>query len=297
MTVLLAALTILICISLSVAGVTYVFFYRALARNRPPRFVQACQGRGVACLIKGFCTSFASQFVMFLSYPAGLALLWRRPKRTYGSGEPVVVCLHGLYHNPVAFLAIRPALVRSGLGRVFCPGYHWLGTDFESEAERLLAILRETVSGDTPLLFLGHSLGGLFIRRLVAEPDIGRRTLAVVTMGTPHQGSGLATLAIGGLGRSLLPGGPLLTSLDALPDPPDAALLALASPVDNMVIPLCGLDIDRPGWCVETTPAVSHVAMLYHPAVISRAVGFLREAALARAAATVSAPPQLRKPF
>jgi pimeloyl-ACP methyl ester carboxylesterase len=285
MTVLLAALTLLVFISLLVAGVTYALFYRALVRSPSARFAQSCQGRGVACLCSGFCTSCVSQFVMFLTYPLGVALRARQ-KGGYDSGEPVVVCLHGLYHNPAAFLAIRPALVRSGLGQVFCPGYRWLGTDFESEAARLLGVLRETVPGETPLLFLGHSLGGLFIRRLVAEPDIARRTLAVVTMGTPHKGSGLAALAFGGLGRALLPGGPIVTSLDALSDPSGTALLALVSPVDNIVIPLAGLDIDRPRWRVETTPAVSHVAMLYHPAVIFRAVLFLGEAARSGKAAT-----------
>lgn len=38
------------------------------------------------------------------------------------------------------------------------------------------------------------------------------------------------------------------------------------------MVPDAGLDPDRPGWRVALTPPVSHVAMLYHPAVVALAV-------------------------
>ena len=104
----------------------------------------------------------------------------------------------------------------------------------------------------------------------MAVPDIGERVRLAVTLGTPHRGSKLAALALGGLGRSLLPASPLLARLDSLPDPPGAARYALVSPLDNMVIPLDGLRIDRPGWTTEVTVPVSHIAMLYHPAIVAR---------------------------
>lgn len=273
-----ALLALPLLLALVVTGVTYALFGLSLTAKRPPRFTRACRGNVAAALARGVGTSLVSQLAMFLTYPLGPVIRARSRTRA-APGEPLVVCLHGLYHNRSAFLAIRPALVRSGLPQVLCLSYRCLGTDFEAEAVRLLATLRQDVSDQTPLLFLGHSLGGLFLRRMLAEPDIGRRTLAAVTLGSPHRGSALAALAIGSLGRSLRPGDPLFASLGALSDPPGVEFLALASPVDNMVIPLDGLDIGRPAWLEETTQPVSHVAMLYHPAVISRAVGFLRRAA------------------
>ena len=131
----------------------------------------------------------------------------------------------------------------------------------------------------THRFFFGHSLGGLFARRIMAAPDIAWRTRAAVTLGAPHRGSTLARLALGGLGRSLVPQSRLFSGLDALTDPPGAALLSLASPMDNMVMPLSGLVLGRPGWIEETTAPVSHVAMLYHPGILRRGVRFFRDAA------------------
>jgi hypothetical protein len=191
----------------------------------------------------------------------------------------VVVCLHGLYHNPSAFWRIRLALGQAGFSRVLIPGYASIGSDFETEAGRLAKRLRRLAPGEGPLCFLGHSLGGLMARRLAAEPDFAGRTLAVVSLGTPHRGSALARLALGRLGRSLIPGSALLARLNALPDPPGAVLVALASPVDNLVVPDAGLDPDRPGWRLELTAPVSHVAMLYAGSTVNRAVALLAEAA------------------
>ncbi len=230
--------------------------------------------------LAGVATGLASQAALVLTYPLGrLGCRPGRTRRSAGPGTPTVVCLHGLYHNAAAFLALGPALGRAGLPQVLCLAYSSFGGDFETVAQGLLARLRRSLPPQAPLLFLDHSLGGLLARRLAAEPDIGKRTLALVTLGAPHRGSELAALAVGRLGRGLVPGSPLFGMLDGLPDPPGAALLSLASPVDNMVIPLEGLVVGRPGWREEATPPVSHVAMLYHPAVTGRAAAFLRDAA------------------
>lgn len=248
-------------------------------RAAAPAFLtRDCRGRAgrARCLLRGLLTSLGSQFVTGLLYPLGPLAGWLARRSCRRRTGPTVVCLHGLYHNPAAFLALRPALARRGLRRVLYPGYRSFGTDFERVAQKLLAGLRAGPPG--PLLFVGHSLGGVLARRLMAEPDIARRTLAAVTLGSPHGGSALAVCAPGRLGRALVPGGPIVMAVEALPDPPGAALLSLASPADNMVAPLTGLCIGRPGWREEATPAVSHVAMLYHPAVIARAADFLARA-------------------
>jgi triacylglycerol lipase len=254
-----------------VAVLTYVIFYYELANRPQPLFTAVYPGQPLAGLARGLATSFASQALMLLTYPLGRCLVPRLARRP-GPQEPVVVCLHGLYHNPAAFLALRPALRRAGFDHVLVLAYGSFHTDFETVAARLLAEVRRIVPPQTPLIVIGHSLGGLIARRLMAEPDLACRVRAVVTLGSPHQGSKLAALALGRLGRSLLPSGPLLAQLDALPDPPGARLTALVSPLDNMVIPLTGLAIDRPAWTTEVTVPVSHIAMLYHPAVITRVV-------------------------
>ena len=275
MTALYCLLLLPIGAALVVTGLSYAAFALALGLGRQTLFPRPWAGRGLAGLLTGLGSAVAGLGVMMTAYPLGAWLSARSRAVPCAAGETVVVCLHGLYHNPSAFLAIRPALVRAGFTRVVLPGYRSHGTDFEAEVRRVAAFLDQTVPADARLCFLGHSLGGLVARRLAAEPQYARRTLAVVTLGTPHQGSALARLAVGRLGRSLVPGSPLLARITALADPPGAALVAVVSPVDNLVVPDGGLDPAREGWQVVATPPVAHVAMLYHRDVIAMAVAIL----------------------
>lgn len=276
MTILYALVALVILIPCGIAALSYTIFYYELA-NQSQTFFTSARPRPVwRDLFAGVGSCVASLMRIILTYPLG----WFAPRHLRAKptpGEPVVVCLHGIYHNPAAFLVLRPALVRAGFRHILAPGYASLDGDFETVAARLLAVLRREIPPKAPLVLIGHSLGGLFARRLMAEPDIAARVRAVVTLGSPHRGSKLAALSAGRLGRSLRPCAGLTERLAALPDPSGAALLALVSPVDNMVIPLDGLEIRRPTWRVETTPAVSHETMLYHPAVLARLVAFVRE--------------------
>jgi len=263
-----------------VAGVSYAAFGWFALGGRAILLSRACSGRQAACLLRGLASALAAQAIMVAAYPLGPLLQARRKPGRSGSGQdgdraPVVVCLHGLYHNPSAFWRIRLALGRAGISRVLILGYPSFRDDFETEAVRLAARLRELVPPGASVCFLGHSLGGLMARRLVSEPEFLGRTRCVVTLGTPHRGSALARLAVGRLGRSLTPDSELLGRLNALPDPSGARLVALASPVDNLVVPDCGLVPDRPGWELELTEPVSHVGMLYAGATVSRAVALV----------------------
>lgn len=55
--------------------------------------------------------------------------------------------------------------------------------------------------GDEPVHLIGHSMGGLDARRLLADPDARRRMLTLTTIGTPHLGSVLADFAKLRVGR------------------------------------------------------------------------------------------------
>ena len=263
-----------------VAGVSYAAFGWFALGGRAVLLSRACPGRLAACVLRGLASALAAQAIMVAAYPLGPLLQARRRPGRPGRGQdddtaPVVVCLHGLYHNPSAFWRIRLALGRAGISRVLILGYPSFRDDFETEAARLAARLRQLMPPGAPMCFLGHSLGGLMARWLACQPDFRDRTRCLVTLGTPHQGSALARLAVGRLGRSLVPDSRLFGRLNALPDPPGARLVALASPVDNLVVPDSGLMPDRPGWELELTAPVSHVAMLYAGATVSRAVALV----------------------
>lgn len=280
MTILGWLIALPLAVGAVVAGVSYAAFGWFALGGRAGLLSRTCPGRRAACLLRGLATALAAQAIMVAAYPLGPFYKARRPSGRAGNSQaddtaPVVVCLHGLYHNPSAFWRIRWALGRAGISRVLILGYPSFRDDFETEAARLAARLRELVPPRAPVCFLGHSLGGLMARRLAAEPDFCGRIRCLVTLGTPHQGSALARLAVGKLGRSLTPESKLFGRLNALPDPPGARLVALASPVDNLVVPDCGLLPGRPGWELELTGPVSHVAMLYAGATVSRAVALV----------------------
>jgi triacylglycerol lipase len=55
--------------------------------------------------------------------------------------------------------------------------------------------------GDEPVHLIGHSMGGLDARRLLADESWRERILSVTTIGTPHQGSSLADFAKLRVGR------------------------------------------------------------------------------------------------
>ena len=48
---------------------------------------------------------------------------------------------------------------------------------------------------DEPVHLIGHSMGGLDARRLLADPSWQRRVLSLTTIGTPHLGTALADFA------------------------------------------------------------------------------------------------------
>jgi triacylglycerol lipase len=55
--------------------------------------------------------------------------------------------------------------------------------------------------GDAPVHLIGHSMGGLDARRLLADPSWARRILSLTTIGTPHLGTSLADFAKLRVGR------------------------------------------------------------------------------------------------
>ncbi len=226
-----------------------------------------------------FVSGVAALFLAGLAYPAGfLPLLWR-PRPTASGTKPTVVLIHGLYHNPSAWILFKPALIRSGYSRVYAVGYNSFGrTSFEDIAADLTRQVHALLDETPRIVLAGHSMGGLFVRRLLADSRIAEAATAAVTLGAPHHGSRMAALAfVGAVGRSLLPDSPLFPALDALPDPLEVPKLNIVSPADDMVHPNASCSMSGPSWCEARTPPVSHVALLYHPAGIRRTIAFFQE--------------------
>lgn len=99
-----------------------------------------------------------------------------------------VLLLHGIHMHSWAMRPLARLLKPHGFeAGVF--GYYSVTRRFDVHsralADKVAAHYRRT---DAPLHFVGHSLGGLVLRRFAADyPELVRGR--VVTLGTPHQGS------------------------------------------------------------------------------------------------------------
>lgn len=106
--------------------------------------------------------------------------------------KKTVYIIHGFHSNQASGAA---------LARHLKPAYNVVTPDLAISFQRLevaVNALQKQVSEQpaaTPLVFIGHSTGGLVIRRLLKQnPDIARRTTDCIFIAVPNQGTPLAEL-------------------------------------------------------------------------------------------------------
>ena len=122
-------------------------------------------------------------------------------------GEPIVLA-HGLFGFARIgvgrltftsyFRGIPEALTEAG-NRVLVTRVPAIGS-VDARAARLAEQILEAFP-DEPVHLIGHSMGGLDARRLLADPSWRKRVLTLTTVGTPHLGSALADFAKLRVGR------------------------------------------------------------------------------------------------
>ncbi len=119
-----------------------------------------------------------------------------------------IVLAHGLFgFSRIGFAGITltsyfrgiPEALRAAGNRVLVTRVPAIAS-VEDRAQRLgHQILREF--GGEPVHLIGHSMGGLDARRLLADASWARRVLTLTTIGTPHLGTSLADFAKLRVGR------------------------------------------------------------------------------------------------
>ncbi len=223
-------------------------------------------------------TCFTGQLIAFLSIPFGY-FPWRlRKPAPSNPPQTPVVFVHGLYHSSAAWFAYRFSIGTRGKR----PTYALTYSSYFRTAAHISKQVESTVktalaeTGHKRVFLVGHSLGGLCIRRFLATSPYAQAVAGVITLGTPHQGSILAHLASGQLGRSIKPEGTLIAELSNSPEP-DIPKFCFYSSIDNMVIPGKNLIPCKKGWTLEETATVGHTFLLVHPPVIRRVRAILNE--------------------
>lgn len=201
---------------------------------------------------------------------------WRQPFRaTVGRDVPGrpgrrgIVFVHGYLCNR-AFWAPwlarcmaeqRPALAVN-LEPVFCDL-----DDYVPQLEHAVAQM-ERETGLPPLLVC-HSMGGLVARAwLAADPSAAARVQHVITIGTPHRGTWLARLGRTANALHMRQASEWLLGLVARePATYTGRFTCFYGHADNIVFPPSAAML--PGADNRHLPATAHVAMAFHPDVVS----------------------------
>lgn len=278
--VILAIACIFLSFVLLFCLTSYGFFWYETANGPHYEYlVRISNGRVKRFMMRGILSGLVSFPMTVLLYPLGyFRRLWKTDL-TAPTPAPPVIFIHGLYHNASAWVFFRLWMKRAGFTDLHAFQYGSLGSSFDGLLERLDAFVKELLNqrGTKSVILICHSLGGLLGRAYLNRAPKDFKISALVTLGTPYQGSKLAVLGVGRLAQSLAFRGPLVQGIESQTvESTDIPRLAFYSPLDNMVLPNEALRTSAPGWVFFETKGMSHVAMLFSKDLADRTAEFLR---------------------
>lgn len=138
-------------------------------------------------------------------------------------------------------------------------------------------------TGQQKLIIVGHSMGGLVARAYLRDHGAAR-VARVITLGTPHRGTGLARFGAGHNSRQMRWNGSAaegrcsawLARLERREDPAVRSLfMSIYSHQDNIVSPQ--LSSCLPGAINREFNGVGHVALGMHPGVLMEVIAAIRQ--------------------
>ncbi|MEP7061120.1 MAG: alpha/beta fold hydrolase [Betaproteobacteria bacterium] len=226
----------------------------------------------------------ANEYVTLLgSAPRMMTYRWRTGDPVAVAGAIPIVLVHGVLCNAGVWIPMLRRLRAAGIGPVFTISYgpplHAIEQFVVQLDRRIDSALAAT--GAAQVVIVAHSMGGLVARASLSANGT-TRVARVVTIGTPHHGSGLARGFPGVCIAQMQPGSAWLAALPA--PPPAPPIISLWSPHDSMVVPQTSSVLA--GATNVAFPGIGHNALLRDDAVHARVVVEIR-AAQARASTTL----------
>ncbi len=227
----------------------------------------------IACSFAEICLSAADFLIHLRGYS------WRRkiPVRPgssppeagapppHNEGRRPIVLLHGAGMRGLGMYPLARKL--RGGGRTVHMFTHWPpGQPIGAYARQLRGYLDSLCEqyGYREFDAVGHSLGGLVLRRYLAVHPEGPPIKRMVTLGTPHGGSELWRFLPTNTGRQLRPGGEFLKALDEAGVPDGVEVTAVSSDFDQLVVPNALARWEAPGVSNLTVPDCGHSRLVFH---------------------------------
>lgn len=216
---------------------------------------------------------------------AALVFGWLQPYRSQRfadrlapTGRRGVVLVHGFFCNRGVW---NPWLPRLQVARV-----PYLALDLDAVFASIddcvpaleQAVQRiEAATGRAPVV-VAHSMGGLVVRAWLDTSASDARVHRIITIGTPHQGTWLARLAIGANTRQMRRAGAWLGAIAGREPAARAAnFTCFYSHCDNVVFPASSATL--PGADNRHLAGVAHVEMVYQAEVLAELMHRLDDAA------------------
>lgn len=184
--------------------------------------------------------------------------LTRRLQPPRAPGGAPLLFVHGYCCNAQFWVPLRRHLHRAGYRDQLAVDLEPVFAGIDELADALHGHIEGSAAArrGERLVLVTHSMGGL-VARAYLQRHGSRRVRALATLGTPHGGTRLARLGPGPNARQMRPGVRWLAALA----PPPAALpvLALASPLDELVSPAASALL--PGRDGGWLPPCGHLAL------------------------------------
>jgi hypothetical protein len=191
---------------------------------------------------------------------------------TDGRAHRPVLLLHGFIDNRSVFVLLRRSLRAQGRHHVEALNYSPLTCDLRTAAALLGEHIEEVCArtGHSRVDVVGHSLVGLIARYYVQRLGGDARVHTLVTLGTPHSGTGAAPLlSAHPLVRQMCPDSDVISELRQPAPECRTRVVAFWSDVDQLMIPAEVARIDHPDVISRNirVSGIGHLALPVHPAV------------------------------
>ena len=265
MTPNLAELIILGVFALLVVGAGIYLFgsYHVMSRHVSPRPAV----RHAAAMVREFFYVIITQPLVPIYYIAG---------RKMGSGDGLpVIFIHGYFQNRSNFWWLARQFEKASLGPLFGFNYPWI--ESIDDSSRRLGKFVDSVcveTGETRVILVAHSLGGLIALEYAHSPAGVGRVAECITVGTPHGGVMWRGPIPGRAGRELRAEAPFVRERRTRQVP--APTLSVYSTHDNIVHPPSTSELASRGGRDLAVDGHGHLSLLYSRDVAHALIGFIR---------------------